>query len=152
MTRCIRSPIDKRQWCLCFIDRVFELDKLNTSITAAPVEVRDLHVESERTRYRGHLDMVCKKKNPLFSAPSPSPGAENESVCNGKGLTRFLSQNFDERFTKLPHLHFLACIGMEQEGIVFLWVATNLCAGNHTHEHDQIIGHWREKQLKNCVI
>jgi hypothetical protein len=95
--------------------------------------------------------MVCKKI-PLFSVRSPSPGAENESVCNDKGLTRFLSQNFDERFTKLPHLHFLTRIGMAQEGIIFLWVAMNLCAGNHTHEHDQIIGHWREKQLKNGVI
>ncbi len=54
-----RSPIDQRQRRLVFFDRLVGLDKFYISILAAPVEVRNLHVNFERLGYCGHLDVVC---------------------------------------------------------------------------------------------
>ena len=44
-----------------------ERNKLDASVWAAPVKVRNLQVDLDRLRYGGQLDVVCqsqKKKNP----------------------------------------------------------------------------------------
>lgn len=47
------SPIDERQRCLVSIACVVKRDKLDTSVLATPVEVRDLQVDLERLRNGG---------------------------------------------------------------------------------------------------
>ena len=57
-----RSPIEKHQMSLVLVLCVVKRDKLDVSVLAAPVKVRNLHVDLERLCYGGQLDVVCQSQ------------------------------------------------------------------------------------------
>lgn len=57
-------------------------------------------------------------------------------------FTSFLPQRLDEGLTKFLRAHLFSRVGMCQERLEIIRIASNLRAGNHAYERDQIIGHW----------
>lgn len=62
------SPIEQHHGSLVLVLCVVERDKLDASVLAAPVKVRNLHVDLERLRYGGQLYVVCQSKKKKIRA------------------------------------------------------------------------------------